>query len=136
MVWYLTHSTIDTITHKHPSPSQTCSSICHLNCPGSIQPCCHHGAENYPKKELLLCYQVPLTPRSRECTHGQSTLPRSTTSQHNSTRLVNRTCDISLASRARYTNEPRRPLDIMIGNIRYHPSNYKTTASSTHCFTW
>ena len=64
---------------------RSCSYISHLNSPGSIQPGCHFRRTELFKHTSLHCpKRYPLTLGSRECTCGRSTLPRSTTSGHNS----------------------------------------------------
>ena len=69
-------------THLPPDP-RTCSFISHLSSPGSIQPGCHFRRTELFKHTSLHCpTRYPLTPGSRECTCGQSALPRSTTLEH------------------------------------------------------
>ena len=66
---------------------RTCSFISHLNFPGSIyRPAAISGTRIalFQHTSLHCPTRYPLTPRSRECTCGQSALPRSTTSEHNS----------------------------------------------------
>ena len=68
-----------------PSGPRTRSFISHLKSPGSIQPGCHFRSTKLLKHTSLHCpTRYPLTPGSRDCTCGQSALPRSTTSEHNS----------------------------------------------------
>ena len=62
---------------------RTCSFISHLNFPGSIQPGCHFRRTELFKHTSSHCpTRYPLTPGSRECTCGQSALPRSIRSEH------------------------------------------------------
>ena len=76
---------------KHYSPDftqlppghRTCSFISHLNSPGEhTARFAIFGARNYSNTSLHCPARYPVTPRSRECTCGQSALPRSTTSEH------------------------------------------------------
>ena len=77
---------------KRPSPDstqlppghRTCLFISRLNSPGSIRPGCHFRHTGLFTRKLHCPTRYPLTPGSRECTCGQTALPRSTTSEHNS----------------------------------------------------
>ena len=95
----------------------TCSFLRHLNSPGSIQPGCHFRRTELFKHTSLHCStRYPLTPGSRECTCGQSALPRSTTPEHKSAQPgIEPT--ISCLYVAHPTTEPRRPAYIVKGQF-------------------
>ena len=66
-----------------PPGHRTCSFISHLNSLGSLQPGYHLWRTELFKHTSLHCpTRCPLTLGWRECTCEQSTLPRSTTSEH------------------------------------------------------
>ena len=53
IVWYLARSAICPISHNLPPGHRTCLFISHLNSPGSIQPGCHSGAQNYSNTQAF-----------------------------------------------------------------------------------
>ena len=68
-----------------PLGHRTCSFISCLSSPGSTEPGCHFRRTELFKHTSLHCpTRYPLTPKFREWTCGQSALPRSTMSEHNS----------------------------------------------------
>ena len=68
-----------------PPGHRTCSFINHLNSLGSIQPDCHFSTQNYSSTQAFTALPgTHLLLRWAECTCGQSALPRSTMSEHNS----------------------------------------------------
>ena len=76
-------------------PTQTPRGACSMTAISGTQKLFKHTSHHHPTR-------YPLTPGSRECTCGQSALPRSTTPQHNLSQLVTQTCNLSLASHAHY----------------------------------
>ena len=92
-----------------PPGHRTCSFISHLSSPGTIQPVCHFRRTELFKHTSLYCpTRYPLAPGSRECTCGQSALPRNTTSEHNSAQPGIKPA-ISRLYVAHATTDPRRP---------------------------
>ena len=92
-----------TLLSTPPSGHRTCSFISHLNSPGSIQPCCHHGTGHYSSTQnLSLSYQVPTYSWVERVHVWIKSLPKGIQCHSNISPGGYRTFNLPLASRACY----------------------------------